>query len=72
MLLANQWTPRTFELPDRSVRVEADHEQVAEFPGALEIIHMAVVEKIETAVRCDDPSSMTMRGCSPSGRLRKC
>jgi hypothetical protein len=69
MLLANQRTATAFELSNRGVRVEADNQKVAEFPGALEIIHVAIVEEVETAVRRHNPLSAVARGRRPSGRL---
>ena len=48
--LANR-TARTFEAPDRIVRIQADDQHVAQVPGSAQIIHMPRMQKIETAVR---------------------
>jgi hypothetical protein len=52
---------RAFQLSDRTVAIEPDHEEITEFFGALQIANMAEVNQIETSVGGDDPLATAAR-----------
>ena len=55
LLFRDKRPPGPFQFAHRMVPVEADDKYIAEFPGALEITHMAKVQQIETPIGRDDP-----------------
>lgn len=65
----HQRSLRTFELSAGSVRVEADNEEVANLPGALQVADVAKMEKVEAAIGGDDALPSAMGGGSPSSSL---